>query len=60
MGILEKERDKNKETGLKERGGIEISIYSAFPYMHANFRIEKERDKKQGDRFEGERRNRNL
>ena len=26
-------RDKDYETGLKEGGGIEMSIYSAFPYI---------------------------
>ena len=31
LGALERgERDKNNETGLKEGGGIEMSIYSAF------------------------------
>ena len=29
---IEEIRDKNTETGLKEGGGIEMSIYSAFPY----------------------------
>ena len=33
LGVLERgDRDKNNETGLKEGGGIEMSIYSAFPY----------------------------
>ena len=27
------DRDKANETNLKEGGGIEMSIYSAFPYM---------------------------
>ena len=30
LGVLDRgERDKNNETGLKEGGGIEMSIYSA-------------------------------
>ena len=29
-------RDNNNETGLKEGGGIEMSIYSAFPYKRCN------------------------
>ena len=29
---IEEVRDKDNETGLKEGGGIEIEIYSAFPY----------------------------
>ena len=33
LGILDREkRDKANETSLKEGGGIEMSIYSAFPY----------------------------
>ena len=33
LGVLERgERDKGNKTGLKEGGGIEMSIYSAFPY----------------------------
>ena len=33
-GVLDIEeiREKDNETGLKEGGGIEMSIYSAFPY----------------------------
>ena len=31
LGVLERgDRDKQNETGLKEEGGIEMSIYSAF------------------------------
>ena len=29
---IEEIRDKDNETGLKERGGIEMSIYSVFHY----------------------------
>jgi hypothetical protein len=35
---IEEIRDKDNETGLKEGGGIEMSIYSAFHYaMHVLF-----------------------
>ena len=31
LGVLDRrKRDKDNETGLKEEGGIEMSIYSAF------------------------------
>ena len=31
LGVLERgERDNDNETGLKEEGGVEMSIYSAF------------------------------
>jgi hypothetical protein len=31
LGVLDRgERDKDNETDLKERGGIEMSLYSAF------------------------------
>ena len=33
LGVLDSgDRDKNNGTSLKEGGGIEMSIYSAFPY----------------------------
>ena len=33
LGILDRgDREKDNETGLKEGGVIEMSIYSAFPY----------------------------
>ena len=42
MGVfrIEEIRDKGNETGLKEGGGIEMSIYSASIYaMHALFAV---------------------
>ena len=38
LGVLKREeRDKYNETGLKEKGGIEMSIYSASIYARSLF-----------------------
>ena len=34
---MEEIRDKDNETGLKERGGIEMSIYSASIHYNDNY-----------------------
>ena len=40
LGVLERgERDKNNETGLKEGGGIEMSIYSASIHYNDNYNL---------------------
>ena len=44
MGVfrIEEIRDKGNETGLKEGGGVEMSIYSAFHIRDARFSLRLE------------------
>ena len=40
MGVLERgDRDNDNETGLKEGGGIEMSIYSASIHYNDNYNL---------------------
>ena len=39
---IEEIRDKDNETGLKEGGGVEMSIYSAFHIRDARFSLSLE------------------